>query len=81
MSLKLTHVDKIYWPKERIAKGDLLKYYAAIAKYILQNAKGQLMVSPLFGQRISPCSCLYAACLERSQTRFKSKKLHYEECS
>lgn len=31
----LTNVDKIYWPKEKITKGDLLRYYAQIAPWIL----------------------------------------------
>ncbi len=32
---KLTNLEKIYWPKEKITKGDLLVYYAKIAPWIL----------------------------------------------
>jgi len=32
---KLTNLEKIYWPKEKITKGDLLAYYAKIAPWIL----------------------------------------------
>lgn len=33
--LSLTNLRKIYWPRERITKGDLLNYYREIAPYIL----------------------------------------------
>lgn len=35
----LTHLDKYYWQKEAVTKGDLLNYYAAIAPYILPYLK------------------------------------------
>ncbi len=38
-SLTLTNQDKIYWPKERITKGDVLEYYNAISRYILPYLK------------------------------------------
>ncbi len=31
----LTHLEKLYWPKEGITKGDLLRYYAQVAPTIL----------------------------------------------
>src|SRR5262249_15227871 len=37
--LSLTHLDKIYWPKEKYTKGDLLSYYEKIAPYILPYLK------------------------------------------
>jgi bifunctional non-homologous end joining protein LigD len=33
--LKFTHLNKIYWPKEKYTKRDLLNYYHEIAPYIL----------------------------------------------
>ncbi|HEX9513959.1 MAG TPA: non-homologous end-joining DNA ligase [Puia sp.] len=33
--LKFTHLNKIYWPKERLTKRDLLNYYDKVAPYIL----------------------------------------------
>jgi bifunctional non-homologous end joining protein LigD len=41
MSLKLSNLDKIYWPKEKIAKGDMLKYYAKVAKVMLRYLKNR----------------------------------------
>lgn len=35
----ITHPDKIYWPKERITKGELIDYYVSMAKYILPHLK------------------------------------------
>lgn len=37
--LKLTNLNKIYWPKEQITKGDMLKYYYNMADYILPYMK------------------------------------------
>jgi bifunctional non-homologous end joining protein LigD len=37
--LKLTNLDKIYWPKEKITKGAMLNYYYSIAEYIMPYMK------------------------------------------
>lgn len=37
--LKLTNLKKFYWPKEKITKGQMLKYYYSIAEYILPYMK------------------------------------------
>lgn len=37
--VKLTHLDKIFWPKEKITKGDLVAYYRKIAPYLLPYLK------------------------------------------
>ena len=36
-----THLDKIYFPKHKYTKGDLLKYYEEMAPYILPYLKGR----------------------------------------
>lgn len=33
--VSLTNLDKVYWPDEGYTKGDLIKYYFEVAKYIL----------------------------------------------
>lgn len=42
--LVLTHLDKIYWPDDKITKGDLLDYYKSISKYILPYLKERPIV-------------------------------------
>lgn len=36
---KFTNLDKIYWPKEKITKGDLIDYYRRVAPFILPYLK------------------------------------------
>jgi bifunctional non-homologous end joining protein LigD len=38
-TLKLTHLNKIYWPQEQITKGQLINYYRDMADYILPYLK------------------------------------------
>lgn len=39
--LKLTNQDKLYWPEEKITKGDLINYYREVATYILPYLKNR----------------------------------------
>lgn len=39
--LKLTHLDKIYWPEEGYTKGDLIDYYSQVAPLILPYLKNR----------------------------------------
>jgi len=39
--LTLTNVDKVFWPEEGYTKGDVIAYYATIARYILPHLKGR----------------------------------------
>lgn len=39
--VKLTHQDKIYFPKDKITKGDLVEYYQSVAEYILPHLKNR----------------------------------------
>lgn len=38
-NLTLTNLSKLYWPKEKITKGDLIAYYDTMAAYILPYLK------------------------------------------
>jgi bifunctional non-homologous end joining protein LigD len=37
--LKLTNLDKIFWPEEKYTKGDVIEYYRKISKYMLPYLK------------------------------------------
>lgn len=41
MTVELTHVGKVFWPKERYTKGDVITYYEKIAPYLLPYLKGR----------------------------------------
>ncbi len=40
----LTHLDKLYWPDEGYTKGDLLKYYAQVGKYIVPHLRDRPLI-------------------------------------
>jgi bifunctional non-homologous end joining protein LigD len=40
----LTHLDKMYWPDDGYTKGDLVKYYYEVAKYILPYLKDRPLI-------------------------------------
>ncbi len=42
-TLKFNHVSKIYWPKEKYTKRDLLNYYYQVAPYMLPYIKNRPM--------------------------------------
>ncbi|MFZ5943723.1 MAG: non-homologous end-joining DNA ligase [Bacillota bacterium] len=35
--INITNLDKVFWPKEKILKGDLIKYYLKISEYVLPH--------------------------------------------
>jgi bifunctional non-homologous end joining protein LigD len=39
--VKLTNLDKVYWPEDGYTKEDLIEYYRSIAKYILPYLKNR----------------------------------------
>ncbi len=39
--VKLTNLTKVYWPREKYTKGDLINYYSSISKYILPYLKNR----------------------------------------
>jgi bifunctional non-homologous end joining protein LigD len=46
--LKVTNLHKLFWPKLKLTKGDLIRYYADIAPYILPVVADRPMVMKRF---------------------------------
>lgn len=42
--VKLTNLDKLFWPEEGITKGDLIQYYADVAHVLLPHLQNRAMV-------------------------------------
>jgi bifunctional non-homologous end joining protein LigD len=40
----LTHLDRVYWPDEGYTKGDLVKYYHEISRYILPHLEDRPLI-------------------------------------
>ncbi len=53
MSVSLTNLDKLLWKKEKISKGDLIEYYAAISRTILPYLKARPLVMHRFPDGIT----------------------------
>jgi bifunctional non-homologous end joining protein LigD len=42
--VRLTNLDKLFWPEEKITKGDLIQYYADVAPLLLPHVRDRAMV-------------------------------------
>jgi bifunctional non-homologous end joining protein LigD len=42
--VRLTNLDKAFWPEEKITKGDLIQYYADVAPLLLPHVRDRAMV-------------------------------------
>jgi bifunctional non-homologous end joining protein LigD len=43
-TLKVTNLDKVFWPKQKFTKGDLFRYYAAVAPLIIPASADRPLV-------------------------------------
>lgn len=44
-TVKLTNLQKIFWPKLRLTKRDLLQHYADVSPWLLPHLKNRAMVT------------------------------------
>jgi len=51
--LKVTNLHKIFWPKQKFTKGDLFRYYARVAPYILPAVADRPLVMKRFPNGIA----------------------------
>jgi bifunctional non-homologous end joining protein LigD len=43
-TVKLTNLDKVFWPGEGITKGDLIEYYRAVSPWLLPLLRGRALM-------------------------------------
>ena len=43
-SVRLTNLDKVFWPELGVTKGDLIQYYADVAEWLLPHIRDRAMV-------------------------------------
>src|SRR5262249_3171016 len=46
--VKVTNLHKVFWPKKKLTKGDLFRYYARVAPYILPAIADRPLVMKRF---------------------------------
>src|ERR1044072_2279064 len=51
--VKLTSLDRVYWPGEGYTKADLIRYYSEVSKYILPHLKDRPLIMRRFPQGIA----------------------------
>ena len=76
--VKVSNIDKIYFPKEKITKGDVVDYYISMADYILPYLKGRpesLLRNP---NGINGESFFQKDAAENAPSYVKNKKVHSE---
>lgn len=83
--MKLSNPDKIYWPKEKYTKQDLLDYYLEISSYILPFLKDRPMVMRRFPNGIEEMSFIQKNTeslhlpegFETAEIEHEGKHVHY----
>jgi bifunctional non-homologous end joining protein LigD len=51
--LKVTNLHKVFWPKRKLTKGDLLRYYARVAPFVLPAVADRPLVMKRFPNGIA----------------------------
>ncbi|MBV9211630.1 MAG: ATP-dependent DNA ligase, partial [Acidobacteria bacterium] len=50
--VQLSHLDKVYWPDDGYTKGDLIRYYYQVSKYILPYLKDRPLIMKRYPEGI-----------------------------
>jgi bifunctional non-homologous end joining protein LigD len=51
--LKVSSLHKVFWPKQKLTKGDLMRYYVQVAPFILPTVDGRPLVMKRFPNGIT----------------------------
>ncbi len=83
MKAILTNLDKIFWPKDKITKGDLIRYYEEISPWILPHLKDRPVSLKRFPNGIDGKSFFqknlkeHPDWIETAQIKHETKKINY----
>ena len=58
--LKVTNLHKLFWPKQKLTKGDLMRYYARVAPFILPAVADRPLVMKRFPNGVGGAAVLSA---------------------
>lgn len=76
--LRLTHLDKLYWPKEGYTKGDLIDYYKQVSPLILPYLKDRPETLRRYPNGIEETS-FYQKELFHAPAWIRTESIHHEE--
>jgi bifunctional non-homologous end joining protein LigD len=76
--VSLTNLDKVYWPDEGYTKGDLVKYYFEVAKYILPYLKDRPLIMKRYPNGITG-SFFHQHDVNEAPDYVRTVTLHVEE--
>jgi bifunctional non-homologous end joining protein LigD len=74
----LTNLDKVYWPDSGITKGDLLRYYFEVGKYILPYLKDRPLIMKRYPNGIAG-SFFHQHDVNEAPDYVRTVALHVEE--
>jgi len=76
--VKVTNLNKIFWPEEKITKGDVINYYISISKYILPFLKGRPQSLKRNPNGIKDSGFYHKDAGDEAPSWVKSKKIYSE---
>ncbi len=77
-ALKLTNLDKLYWKGDKITKGDMLRYYKSVSRYILPYLRNRPVMLRRFPDGINGLNFYQKNAGENAPNFVKTAKVQHE---
>jgi bifunctional non-homologous end joining protein LigD len=78
-TIKLTNLDKVFWPDEGYTKGDLIGYYRAIAPWMLPFLRDRPLILDRYPNGITGKSFFQKNAPDKAPPQLRTLKLRSEE--